>query len=80
MPDDKQKHDELVGQLKQPGWRLKTGDSEPAAEGTLEDVARAAHARKQSGDEPGLVHRIENAIELDLFDLEQLWWHLGLPT
>ena len=79
MPDDK-KHEELVGQLKSPGWRLKTGDSEPATEGTLEDVARAAHARKQSGDEPGLAQRIENEIELDLFDLEQLWWHLGLPT
>ncbi|HEY4113461.1 MAG TPA: hypothetical protein VGM17_05310 [Rhizomicrobium sp.] len=76
---DKQKHEELVEQLKQPGWRLNTGEGE-AAQGTLEDVARAAHARKQSGSEPGLVQRIENAIELDLFDLEQLWWHMGLPT
>lgn len=78
MPD-KQKHEELVGQLKEPGWRLKTGKGGPV-EGTLEHVARAAHARKQGGDEPGLVQRIENEIELDLFDLEQLWWHLGLPT
>ena len=78
MPN-KQKHQELVGQLKEPGWRLKTDSASPV-EGTLEDMARAAHARKQSGEEPGLVHRIENELELDLFDLEQLWWHLGLPT
>jgi hypothetical protein len=79
MPKDNQKHEELVGQLSEPGWRLKTDSASPV-EGTLEHVARAAHARAQSGEEPGLVHRIENELELDLFDLEQLWWHLGLPT
>lgn len=79
MPD-KPKHEELVGQLSEPGWRLIPTGIDPAVEGTLEDVARAAHARAQSGEEPGLVHRIENELELDLFDLEQLWWHLGLPT
>jgi hypothetical protein len=79
MPD-KQKHEQLVGQLSEPGWRLIPTGIDPAVEGTLEDMARAAHARKKSGKEPGLVHRIENELELDLFDLEQLWWHLGLPT
>jgi hypothetical protein len=79
MAEDKQKHEELVGQLHSPGWRLKTGEGAPV-EGTLEDVARAAHAQKQGGAEPGLVQRIENEIELDLLDLEKLWWHMGLPT
>jgi hypothetical protein len=53
---------------------------DPAVEGTLEDMARASHERKRSGKEPGVVQRVEDSVELDLFDLEQLWWHLGLPT
>lgn len=75
----KQKHEELVGRLKESGWRLKTDDGVPV-DGTLEHVARAAHARKAKGVPPGLVQRVENEVELDLFDLEQLWWYLGLPT
>jgi len=78
MPNE-QKHEELVQQLRSPGWRLKTGEGAPV-EGTLEHVARTAHARKTKGEAPGLVQRIENEVELDLFDLEQLWWHLGLPN
>lgn len=79
MPD-KQKHETLVEQLSEPGWRLIPTGIDPAVEGTLEDMARAAHARKQGGKEPGRIRQLENEIELDLFDLEQLWWHLGLPT
>ena len=76
----KQKHETLVEQLSEPGWRLIPAGIDPAVEGTLEDMARAAHARKKGGKEPGRIRRLENEIELDLFDLEQLWWHLGLPT
>ena len=76
---DKPKHDELVSQLTSPGWRLIPTGIDPALEGTLEDMARAAHGRKQSGAHPGSIQRAEDSLELDLFDLEQLWWHLGLP-
>ncbi|HSC17287.1 MAG TPA: hypothetical protein VLC74_00085 [Rhizomicrobium sp.] len=76
---DKAKHDELVSQLTSPGWRLIPTGIDPAVEGTLEDMARAAHARRQSGKEPGRIRRLESEAELDAFDLEQLWWHLGLP-
>jgi hypothetical protein len=76
---DKAKHDELVRQLTSPGWRLIPTGIDPAVEGTLEDMARAAHARRQSGKEPGSIRRLETEAELDALDLEQLWWHLGLP-
>ncbi len=76
----KGKRDDLVNQLTSPGWRLIPTGIDPAVEGTLEDMARAAHARKQGGKHPGAIQRAEDALELDLFDLEQLWWHLGLPT
>lgn len=77
---DSDKHEQLVGQLQSPGWRLLPHEGGGQVDGTLEQVVRTAHERKQSGQEPGLVQRIENTFELDLFDLEQLWWHLGLPT
>ena len=76
---NKAKHEDLVSKLTSPGWRLIPTGIDPAVEGTLEDMARAAHARKKSGKEAGRVQRLENEIELDAFDLEQLWWHLGLP-
>lgn len=79
VADDK-KHDDLVSQLTSLGWRLIPTGIDPAVEGTLEDMARAAHARKKSGKHHGLIQRAEDSLELDLFDLEQLWWHLGLPT
>ena len=77
---DENRRDELVNQLTSPGWRLIPTGIDPVVEGTLEDMARAAHARKKGGAHHGLVQRAEDALELDLFDLEQLWWHLGLPT
>jgi hypothetical protein len=77
---NKDRRDGLVNQLTSPGWRLIPTGIDPAVEGTLEDMARAAHARKRSGKHPGAIQRAEDALELDLFDLEQLWWHLGLPT
>jgi hypothetical protein len=77
---DKQKHEDLVSRLTSPGWRLIPTGIDPAVEGTLEDMARAAHERKQSGKDTGKIHHPQNALELEAFDLEQLWWHLGLPT
>ena len=74
------KHEELVDQLTSPGWRLIPTGIDPAVEGTLEDMARAAHARKRSGKHHGIVQRVEDSLELEAFQLEQLWWHLGLPT
>ena len=49
---DKQKHEELVGQLKQPGWRLKTG----AHNGDDHDIRRRGRGRRsnpQQGDASG---------------------------
>lgn len=76
---DESRHDDLVSRLTSPGWRLIPTGIDPAVEGTLEDMARAAHARQQSGQEFGRLHHAENAIELDLLEVEKLWWHLGLP-
>ena len=76
---DKAKHDDLVSQLTSPGWRLIPTGIDPAVEGTLEDMARAAHERKRSGKHPGALRRVEDSLELEAFQLEQLWWHLGLP-
>jgi hypothetical protein len=66
--------DDLIKQLKTPGWKLDGGRN-----GTLEDAVRAAHARHAAGEEPGLVSRMETALELDLIQLQELWVHLGLP-
>jgi hypothetical protein len=77
---EKPKHDDLVSQLTSPGWRLIPTGINPAIEGTLEDMARAAHARKRGGKHHGVVQRVEDSLELEAFQLEQLWWHLGLPT
>ena len=79
MADKKYTHDELVGQLKSPGWRHTPHDGGAPTEGTLEHVARTAYDQKKAGKRPGLIQRIENAIEIDMIDLEKLWWQLGLP-
>lgn len=71
--------DELRKLAKQPGWRLDTGEGASHA-GTLEDVAKVAHARRARGEHPGIVRRIENAVELELLELEQLWRAIGLPV
>ena len=77
---DKDRHEDLISRLTSPGWRLIPTGIDPAVEGTLEDMARAAHARKQGGEHPGAIQRAEDSLELEAFELEQLWWHLGLPT
>lgn len=69
----------LTDKLGSKGWRLVEGGKEHKA-GTLEDVAREAHRRKQAGHEPGLIQDIESRLQLDMIALEQLWTHLGLPV
>jgi len=60
-----------------PGWQLKAGEA--AHEGTLEDVARIAHERRRRGEHPGIVKEIETSIELEMLQLESLWYAMGLP-
>jgi hypothetical protein len=79
MPE-KLSHDELVGLVKTPGWKLVSGRQDKAGvEGTLEDVLRESHERRKEGMAPGLIRKIETEIELDMIQIEKLWWYLGLP-
>ncbi|HEY3777648.1 MAG TPA: hypothetical protein VGL35_06290 [Rhizomicrobium sp.] len=71
--------DELRRLAKQPGWQLDTGEGASHL-GTLEEVAKIAHARRARGERPGIVRQIENAVELEMLDLEQLWRAIGLPV
>jgi len=73
---EKYSRDELVGKLNAPGWRtLEHGE-----EGTLRQVAEAAHARRAQGHPPGRLQEIATSIEVELIQLEELWHHLGLPV
>lgn len=71
--------DELRELSRQAGWHLDTGEG-AGHSGTLEDVARIAHARRSRGEHPGIVRQIENAVELEMLELEQLWRAIGLPV
>ncbi len=75
---DKYTREELLGKLNQPGWRAV--DDDRASEGTLREVAEAAHARRAEGHNPGRLEEIETRIEVGLIQLEELWHHLGLPV
>jgi hypothetical protein len=57
------------------GWQRTGGGVDKT--GTLEDMARQAHADRAKN--PGVVKEIETAIELEMIQLQQLWHHLGLP-
>jgi hypothetical protein len=72
-------HDELVEQIHTPGWQLVDARSEDPVTGTLGEVLTESHSRKSAGDHPGKIEQIETAVELDLFQIEQLWQYLGLP-
>ena len=71
--------DDLKSLANTPGWRLDA-NGKAEREGTLEEVAKAAHARRTRGEQPGIIRRIENAVELEMLQLEQLWRDLGLPV
>ena len=76
---DKYTRDDLLNHVKSPGWELVTGHDQKPVTGTLEDVAKAAHERLKAGHGMGLIRRIENAVELEMLQIEALWQHLGLP-
>jgi hypothetical protein len=79
MADKKYSDDELVGLVKTPGWGLLTGKDKHTT-GTLEDVLKANHQRRESGESPGLIQQLETSIELDMLQIEKLWRYLGLPV
>jgi len=74
MPN-KYSDDELRSMVKSTGWKDDKGTS-----GTLEDVLKASHQRRQSGENPSLIRQLENEVELDMLQIEKLWRYLGLPV
>jgi len=74
MPN-KYSDDELKGMVKSTGWKDDKGTS-----GTLEDVLKASHQRRQGGENPSLIRQLENEVELDMLQIEKLWRYLGLPV
>jgi hypothetical protein len=78
MPE-KYTPDELKSLVKSPGWELDSGDKDKPVAGTLEELLHITHKQHQAGERPGLIRQIETAIELDLIQIEELWWGLGLP-
>ena len=71
---------ELKNKLGDPGWRTITGSIIHTREGTLGELAEAAHARHKSDRAAGYLQEIDTKIEVDLLQLEELWQHMGLPT
>ena len=72
--------DQLKQKLAASGWRTITGHASVPHEGSLGELAEAAHARHKKGQAVGLLQEIETRIEVDLLQLEELWQHMGLPT
>jgi hypothetical protein len=74
--------DELKRKLGASGWRsvAAAADKTDAPEGTLGDMAKAAHARQAEGHSPGYLKEIETEIEVDALQLQALWHHMGLPV
>jgi hypothetical protein len=77
---EKYSQEDLIGHLGSPGWRLNSEHPDRTVTGTLGEVVTESHSRKTGGEQPGKVEQIETAIELGMFEIEQLWQHLGLPT
>lgn len=77
---DKYSIHQLKQKLGAPGWRNVTGNKSAPQEGTLGELAEAAHARHKSGRAAGYLQEIETRIEVDMLQLEELWQHMGLPT
>lgn len=73
-------HVELLDRLNSPGWQLTGERPGDTVSGTLHDVLTESHARRAAGGHPGKIEQIKTAIELEMFQIEQLWQHLGLPT
>jgi len=74
------KREDLIGKLRTRGWDLVPGGKDsPIKNRTLEELVRLSHERHQKGEPAGLIRQIENAVELDLIQIQELWAHLGLP-
>lgn len=71
--------EQLKQKLGASGWRRQV-EGESHTDGTLEDVAKAAHARHAAGKPAGRLQEIETEIEVELFQLQELWRHMGLPV
>jgi hypothetical protein len=78
MPE-KYTQDELKGMVKSPGWQLDAGTKDKSIVGTLEELLHITHKQHQAGERPGLIRQIATSIELDLIQVEELWYALGLP-
>ena len=72
--------EQLKQKLGAAGWRAQDEGGGAPLEGTLSDAAKAAHARHIQGQPAGRLHEIETEIEVDLFQLQELWRHMGLPV
>jgi len=72
--------EQLKEKLTTSGWRTIAGEKITQLEGTLAQMAEAAHARHKKGETPTHLQEIETEIEVDMFQLQDLWHHMGLPT
>src|SRR5476649_893424 len=72
--------EDLKRKLADDGWRTNTGSSAFPVQGTLGEMVEGAHGRRKSGQAVGVVEEIETEIKIDMLQLEELWWHMGLPT
>jgi hypothetical protein len=77
---EKYTHDELIKQIKKPGWTLNSEEPDKAVSGTLEDLLNTTHEQQTAGNVPGLIKQAETSIELDMIEIEKLWRYLGLPV
>ena len=71
-------NEDLAALRTSPGWRLEA--DEATQDGTLDDVAKLAHERHARGEHPGLIQQVETSVELDMLQLEALWYSMGLPV
>jgi hypothetical protein len=67
---------DLIERLDTPGWHLASEHDDNPDTGTLSDVLKTAHRRKNAA---GFIKQIETSVELDMIQVQQLWQHLGLP-
>lgn len=73
--------EDLKRKLGEHGWRTTTtGSPAHPVSGTLGEMVEGAHSRRRSGQAVGAVEEIATEIKLDMFQLEELWRHMGLPT
>ncbi|HJR55145.1 MAG TPA: hypothetical protein VJ798_01090 [Rhizomicrobium sp.] len=70
--------EQLKQKLGMSGWRAHLDDSHQ--EGTLKELAEAAHARHAEGKPPGHLQEVETEIKVEMMQLQELWRHMGLPV